>query len=245
MHLDWSTLVLQTVNVLILLWLLRRFLFRPVVAIVAERKNAAEKQLADAEIARAQAQAQVEQTARQQQALTADSERILADARTAAETERAALLERRRPTLHRCSMPPGKPGAAAWANPPGTGSGSPSPGGRHRVAVAGPDPAACGERRAGGVARLVRAAPNGVLAEPGETLEVVTATPLDPATRRHARTCAATSWAIPPPRFVTDPSLIAGVELRGPHARWHNNWRADLDRIAEELGLDDKHLGMA
>ena len=57
MHFDWSTLVLQTVNVLVLLWLLRRFLFRPVVAIIAARKDAADKLLADAEAARAQAEA--------------------------------------------------------------------------------------------------------------------------------------------------------------------------------------------
>ncbi len=43
MHFDWSTLILQTIDVLVLLWLLRRFLFRPVVAIIEERRNAAEK----------------------------------------------------------------------------------------------------------------------------------------------------------------------------------------------------------
>ncbi len=52
MHFDWSTLSLQTINILVLLWLLRRFLFRPVVAIIAERKGAAEKLLADAAAAR-------------------------------------------------------------------------------------------------------------------------------------------------------------------------------------------------
>ncbi len=80
------------------------------------------------------------------------------------------------------------------------------------------------------------------LAEPGEVLEVATATPLDaPAqaacaemlARRLARTLAL--------RFDTDPSLIAGVELRGTHARLRNNWRADLDRIAQELSRDDEH----
>ena len=48
MHFDWSTLILQTINVLVLLWLLRRFLFRPVAAIIAQRQAAAEKLLADA-----------------------------------------------------------------------------------------------------------------------------------------------------------------------------------------------------
>ena len=35
------------------------------------------------------------------------------------------------------------------------------------------------------------------------------------------------------------------LELRGPHARLHNNWRADLNHIAEELGRDDTHLIVA
>ena len=49
MSFSWSTFALQAVNFLVLVWLLRRFLFKPVGAIVAERK---------AEIARAQAEAE-------------------------------------------------------------------------------------------------------------------------------------------------------------------------------------------
>jgi F-type H+-transporting ATPase subunit b len=82
------------------------------------------------------------------------------------------------------------------------------------------------------------------LAEPGETLEVVTAAPLDAAAQtactemlRQRLGCSV--------HFRTDPSLIAGVELRGPHAKLHNNWRADLNYIAEELSQDDKHLIVA
>jgi F-type H+-transporting ATPase subunit b len=53
MSFSWSTFALQVVNFLVLVWLLKRFLFKPVSAIVARRK---------AEIARAQAEAE---TARQ------------------------------------------------------------------------------------------------------------------------------------------------------------------------------------
>ena len=59
MRFDWTTLALQTVNVLVLLWLLRRFLFRPVVEIIAERKDAAEKLLAEAAAARDAGQGRV------------------------------------------------------------------------------------------------------------------------------------------------------------------------------------------
>ena len=39
MRFDWTTLLLQTVNLLVLVWLLQRFLFRPVMAIIAERRR--------------------------------------------------------------------------------------------------------------------------------------------------------------------------------------------------------------
>jgi F-type H+-transporting ATPase subunit b len=48
MRIDWWTLALQTANVLILIWLLGRFLFRPVADIVARRQDEANKLIADA-----------------------------------------------------------------------------------------------------------------------------------------------------------------------------------------------------
>src|SRR5512142_2341945 len=57
MHVDWWTLALQTVNVLILVWLLARFFFRPITAIVASRQDEARKILADADAARQRAEA--------------------------------------------------------------------------------------------------------------------------------------------------------------------------------------------
>jgi len=51
MHIDWWTLGLQGINVLVLIWLLARFLFRPVAKIVAERQQAAAALMADAQAA--------------------------------------------------------------------------------------------------------------------------------------------------------------------------------------------------
>ena len=55
MHIDWWTLAFQTVNVLVLIWILGRFFFRPVADIVAKRQEEANKLLADAAAARQQA----------------------------------------------------------------------------------------------------------------------------------------------------------------------------------------------
>lgn len=48
MELDWSTFLLEIVNVLVLVWLLKRFLYRPVMAVIEERKSAIAKTVADA-----------------------------------------------------------------------------------------------------------------------------------------------------------------------------------------------------
>ena len=55
MQIDWSTLGLQTVNAVVLIWLLAHFLFRPVVDAIAARQKTAGKLLADAKAAKAAA----------------------------------------------------------------------------------------------------------------------------------------------------------------------------------------------
>jgi F-type H+-transporting ATPase subunit b len=93
MHIDWSTLALQTVNVLILIWLLARFLFRPVRNIIAERSAAAEKMLADAAARRTQAEADAAEVQQRLQNVAAEAERVLSEARAQAEAQRARLLQ--------------------------------------------------------------------------------------------------------------------------------------------------------
>jgi len=65
MHIDWWTLGLQGINVLVLIWLLARFLFRPVAKIVAERQQAAAALMADAQAAKAGALREQESAGRE------------------------------------------------------------------------------------------------------------------------------------------------------------------------------------
>jgi F-type H+-transporting ATPase subunit b len=48
-ELSWSTFVLEIVNFLVLVWILKRFLYRPVLNVIARRRAEIEKSLADAE----------------------------------------------------------------------------------------------------------------------------------------------------------------------------------------------------
>ena len=246
MHFDWSTLVLQTVNVLVLLWLLRRFLFRPVVAIIEQRKAAAEKLLADATAAREEALARSTQAAARDKAVAADRDRVLADARAAAETERAAFLAQARQE----AVAVQDAARAGLARERGEMLRSLETEARDlAVAIASrllrQLPAEALN------AALLRSADAWIASLPqedmlaltgsGEPLLVLTAAPLDDA----GKALLGHRFGVTPLRFETDPSLIAGIELHGSHARLRNNWRADLDRIAEELKQDDHPLAMA
>lgn len=57
MQLNWSTFLLEVVNFLILVWILKRFLYKPVLDAIARRKAAIDKTLADAESKHKQAAA--------------------------------------------------------------------------------------------------------------------------------------------------------------------------------------------
>ncbi len=48
MELNWTTFALEIVNFLILVWILKRFLYKPVLAAIARRKAAIDKTLSDA-----------------------------------------------------------------------------------------------------------------------------------------------------------------------------------------------------
>jgi F-type H+-transporting ATPase subunit b len=48
MEFDWTTLVLEIINFLVLVWLLKRFLYRPVLAVIEQRQARTAKTIADA-----------------------------------------------------------------------------------------------------------------------------------------------------------------------------------------------------
>lgn len=48
MELNWSTFLLEIVNFLVLIWILKHFLYKPVLDIIARRRSGIEKTLADA-----------------------------------------------------------------------------------------------------------------------------------------------------------------------------------------------------
>lgn len=113
MELNWSTFLLEIINFLVLIWILQRFLYRPVLAVIAKRRAGIEQSLSEAQALRTSAetlQAQYEsrlasweqeqQTARAelQRDIEAERQRLLADLQTTLrqEQEKNRLLEERR-----------------------------------------------------------------------------------------------------------------------------------------------------
>jgi F-type H+-transporting ATPase subunit b len=54
---DWTTFALEALNFLVLVWLLKRFFYRPVLAMIEARRAATAKTIADAEAVRREAEA--------------------------------------------------------------------------------------------------------------------------------------------------------------------------------------------
>ena len=96
MQLDWTTFLLQIVNFVVLVWLLKRFLYRPVMDVITRRREGIEKALADAREAEAHAESLRQdyerKLAEQDQAHATEMSR-LTDEVAAERTRRLALLE--------------------------------------------------------------------------------------------------------------------------------------------------------
>ncbi len=246
MTIDWWTLGIQTVNVLILVWLLGRFFWRPVAAMIEQRRAAAQAMLAEAEAKRGQAAAALAEVERTRAGFAEERDAILAAAHQAAEqartarlaevTKEAAALE----TAAKAAIETEKADVdKAWAER------------ASRLAVE------IAERLA---ARLDGAAVRavfldwlikeiGALPEPvrqavaanGVALEAISATPLDPADQERYRKLIGEAFgAHPQIAFKENPALIVGLELHGPHLVVSNSWRADLTRILGELANDSR-----
>jgi len=97
MHIDGWTLLLQTVNFAILVWLLNRFLYRPILQLIDARKAEVERQFAEAKTVEEQAKAQLAAAQSAYASLTAQREAsVKAAAAQAQETARVLRAQAER-----------------------------------------------------------------------------------------------------------------------------------------------------
>jgi F-type H+-transporting ATPase subunit b len=96
MQIDWLTVAAQWINFLILMWLLQRFLYRPIVRAMDMRQQSIQAQIAEADDKARQAEAEAESFRRKSAELDAHRNELIAAARAAADSERDTLIAQAR-----------------------------------------------------------------------------------------------------------------------------------------------------
>lgn len=245
MTIDWWTLGLQTVNVAILVWLLKRFFWHPVAAAIAQRGAETARQLAEAAATRDTAAAALADIAQTRAGFAAERDTLLAEARAAAERAAAARLDQAARDAAGLQDAARQEAARAQAEAEASWTDRAS---RLAVDIAGHlaarlDGPAVRDAFLRWLVEGIRALPAPVrasVAEPGARLSAITAAPLDPAAQEACRAAIRAAFAAAPDiDFAADPALIAGIELQGAQFSIANSWRADLARILARLAHDD------
>lgn len=93
MLIDWYTVGAQAVNFLILVWLLKRFLYKPVLAAIDAREKRIAAELQQAATARAQAQKERDDLRQQNESLQGQREELVRRATVDAGAQRHRLLD--------------------------------------------------------------------------------------------------------------------------------------------------------
>ncbi|MDR3403332.1 MAG: F0F1 ATP synthase subunit delta [Chthoniobacter sp.] len=93
MLIDWFTVGAQTFNFLILVWLMKRYLYQPVLHAIAAREQRIATELADADATRAEAQKERDEFHRKNEEFDHQRSALLSKATDEAKAERQRLLD--------------------------------------------------------------------------------------------------------------------------------------------------------
>lgn len=246
MTIDWWTLGIQAVNVIILVWLLAWFFWRPIAAMIEQRRATAQKFLTEAETKRSQAADALAEIERTRAGFEKERETIIAAAHKTAEQMHTALLASAASevaTLEasaRAVIAKEQDAAkAAWAEQANLLA----------VEIAGRligrlDGTVVSAAFLDWLLQEIRKLPapmRDAVAVNGVILEAISAAPIEPVDQERYKTLIGEAFgARPQINFKLDPALIAGLELHGPHLVIANSWRADLSKIRAGLANDKR-----
>ena len=96
MLIDWFTVGAQALNFLILVWLMKRFLYKPILEAIDTREKRIAKEIADADARKAEAQKEHEEFQRKNDEFDKQRGAIFSKAKNEANTERQRLLDEAR-----------------------------------------------------------------------------------------------------------------------------------------------------
>lgn len=245
---NWWTLGFQTINFLILVWLLQHFLYRPVRDLMHRRKSEIEQAYQKA----AAAQAAADAARREFEAMRADAAktaaRMIDEAREASAREHKMIVERAHADAEKITKAARERIARELEEAESRL--------RERVARLGVEVAgallrqsvcadgatpALAERALRTLEQMPREERQRMAADLGaDGLVVASATPLSAEQSRScSRRIAAALERQIPIQFTQDPALIAGVELRLPHAVINCSWKQSLVQALNSLLKSD------
>lgn len=244
MRIDWWTLALQLVNFAILVWLLQRFLWRPVVRLVDARRADIDARFEAARAAEARAKTQQDAVASERAGMAGERQAIIAAAERQAEEAATARLQRAEREAAefldgaRKSLAKEREAALAEAQHAAVDLGAEI---ARRLIDELPMPLraeAWLERIETALAALPAAERDRLVRDcaDGGQVRIVTASalPADVASAWQTRLSERLGDRIAV-AFQTDPALIAGVELHLPHAVLHFSWQSALQSIRSEM----------
>ena len=96
MLINWFTVIAQAINFLILVWLLKRFLYKPILHAIDEREKGIATQLAQAEAKKAEAQKDRDDFQHKNEVFDQERAALLKKATDEAKAERQRLLDEAR-----------------------------------------------------------------------------------------------------------------------------------------------------
>lgn len=241
MTIDWWTIGFQTVNVLILIWLLGHFFFQPLADMIAARKAAAASILDEAEASRTDARQELQAIEETRAGFAAERSAIVEKARSEAEAVRARMLEAAKAEAARHLE---LANADISARSQAERSALEADAGHLAIAIAERllrrlDGEALTRIFLDDLVKEIQRLPEGerrALTADGVRFTAVSAAPLSEDERAFCRDRLAEALGRAPDlAFETDASLIAGLELKGEHLSVANSWRADLEAVRAEL----------
>jgi len=240
MKIDWWTVLLQTINLLVLLWLLERFFWRPLTRMIEARRARLAAAQAEIEDKKRQLDTALAEVERTRAGFAAEREALLESARKEAEAQRTRLLEAAQKEAEEIRRQAREAMAREHADAREAW---------HRAAaelaveiarrlLQALDPQAIEtafleplfthlDTLPPETRRLLAAAPS---------LQILSAAPLSETAKRRCRERLGQSLgAVPEVQFRVDATLIAGIELHAPNVAIRHSWQAELERLREEL----------
>jgi F-type H+-transporting ATPase subunit b len=240
MEIDFWGLGLQAVNVLILVWLLSRVFWRPVAAAIAKRQDATTSLIETAQATQAKADEALEEVTQARAGIATERGATLDAARKEAATATKATFTDARAKVD-AMLATAKTTiahdreAAQKENEDQAADLAIKISAKLLERLNGPAiQSAFLSQLVEAIGKISPADLAALLADP-KTIEIATASATDAEHKQIEKAVQTALGGKPKLKFVTDPDLIAGLELRSPHFVLHNSWQADLKQVQKAV----------